>query len=109
MVQALFPFELPALPTDNPALEAADARAEIAEAIRKHLDVGDVLAELDYLLSDLRGQAHPLYQLAQHCVSVGTTAETGQRPSMSEFVGGRLEPWLQTAIENVLARAMGED
>jgi hypothetical protein len=109
MVQALFPFELPAVPTDNPALEAADARAEAANAIRRHLDVDNVLAELDYLLSGLHGMKHPLYALAQHCITVGTTAETGKRPSMSECVGGRLEPWLQTAIENVLARAMGED
>jgi len=92
MVQALFPFELPAVPTDNPALEAADARAEMADAIRGQLDPDDVLAELDYLLSDLRGRSHPLYALAKHCVTVGTTAETGKRPSVSEFVGAALEP-----------------
>jgi hypothetical protein len=109
MVQALFPFERPAVPTDNPALEAADARAEVAEAIRRHLDVDDVLAELDYLLSDRRGTQHPLYALAQHCVTIGTTAETGNRPSMSACVGAALEPWLQMAIENLVVRAMGED
>ena len=109
MVQALFPFELPAVPTDDPALEAGDARAEVAAAIRQHLDVDDVLAELDYLLSDRRGRAHPLYQLAQHCVTVGTTVETGKRPSMSECVGAALEPWMQMAIDNLVARELGED
>jgi hypothetical protein len=109
MVQALFPYELPASSTDNPEFARADARANIADALRRQLDVDNVLAELDYLLSDLRGRAHPLYALAQHCVTVGTTVETGQRPWMSELVGSGLESWLQTAIENVLARAMGED
>jgi hypothetical protein len=96
-------------PTENPALAAADARAAVAEAIRQQFDIDDVFAEFCAIVCELRGPAHPLYQLAQHCITIGTTAETGQRPSMNEFVGGRLEPWLQTAIENVLARAMGKD
>jgi cytoplasmic iron level regulating protein YaaA (DUF328/UPF0246 family) len=96
------------LPTDNPEFEHADTRAEAAEVIRQQLDPEDVLAELDYLLSGLHGTKHPLYALAQHCVTVGTTAETGKRPSMSEFVGAALEPWLQMAIENLVSRALGE-
>jgi hypothetical protein len=109
MVQALFPFELPAVPTDNPALEAADARAVVADAIRRDLDPDNVLAELDYVMSDLRGTAHPLYTLAQYCIRVGTTAETGKRPSMSELVGAALESWLQQAIARLVSREMGED
>src|SRR5687767_14502848 len=102
MVHTLFPCELPAVPTDDPALEAGEARAAVADAIRKHLDINNVLAELDYLLSDRRGRAHPLYALAQHCVTVGTTAETGKRPSMSEFVGDALQPYILQAIEHLV-------
>jgi hypothetical protein len=96
-------------PTENPALEAADARAAIAEAIRQQLDVDDVLAELCAAIWDQKGRAHPLYALVAHCITVGTEAETYKRPSMSEFVGDALQPYILRAIERLVSRAMGED
>ena len=51
---------IPSIPDDDPAFDADERRAEAADAIRRALDVDDVLAEVDYLLSDLRGPQHPL-------------------------------------------------
>jgi hypothetical protein len=96
-------------PTDNPALEAAEARAAIAESVRRQLDVDDVLAELCASICDQKGRAHPLYALVAHCITVGTEAETYKRPSMSACVGDALQPYILRAIERLVSRAMGED
>jgi hypothetical protein len=106
--QAFSPRTIPSLPEDNPEFDADARRAEAAEAIRLALDVDDVLAELDYLLSDLRGAGHPLYALAAYCVRHGTTKETGKAPWMAENVGAALEPYIGRAIERLVARALRE-
>jgi hypothetical protein len=106
--QVFSPHMIPSLPDDNPAYDADERRAETAEAIRRALGVDDVLAEVDYLLSDLRGPGHPLYSLAAYCVRHGTTRETGKAPWMAENVGAALEPYIAQAIERLVARALGE-
>lgn len=106
--QVFSPRMIPSLPDNNPEFDADARRAEAAEAIRRALDVDDVLAELDYLLSDLHGPRHPLYALAAYCVRHGTTKETGKAPWMAEHVGTALEPYIAQAIERLVARALGE-
>jgi hypothetical protein len=106
--QVFSPRMIPSLPADNPEFDADARRAEAAEAIRWALDVDDVLAEVDNLLSELRGPTHPLYALAAHCVRRGTTRETGKAPWMAESVGAALEPYIAQAIERLVARALGE-
>jgi len=106
--QVFSPRMIPSLPDGNPAFDADERRTDAAEAIRQTLDVDDVLAELDYLLSDLRGPEHPLYALAAYCVRHGTTNETGKAPWMAENVGAALEPYIGRAIERLVAQALGE-
>jgi hypothetical protein len=106
--QVFSPRMIPSVPDENPAFDAAERRAEAAESIRRALAVDDVLAEVDDLLSDLRGPGHPLYALAAHCVRHGTTHETGKAPWMAENVGAALEPYIAHAIERLVARALGE-
>lgn len=106
--QVFSPRMIPSLPDDDPAFDAAERRAEVAEAIRRALDVDDVLAEVDNLLSDLRGPTHPLHALTAYCVRHGTTQETGKAPWMAESVGTALEPYIGQAIERLVARALGE-
>jgi hypothetical protein len=107
--QVFSPRMIPSLPDDDHAFDADERRAEAAEAIRRELDVDDVLAEVDYLLSDLRGPQHPLYAFAAHCVRRGTTRETGKAPWMAENVGAALEPHIAQAIERVVARQLGDE
>jgi hypothetical protein len=106
--QVFSPRMIPSLPDDNPAFDADERRAEAADTIQKVLNVDDVLAEVDYLLADLRGPQHPLYALAAHCVRQGTTQQTGKAPWMAENVGAALEPYIAQAIERLVARALGE-
>lgn len=106
--QVFSPRMVPSQPDDDPAFDADARRAAAAEAVRQALDVDDVLAEVDYLLSDLRGPAHPLYALTAYCVQHGTTKETGKAPWMAENVGAALEPYIAQAIERLVARALGE-
>jgi hypothetical protein len=106
--QVFFPRMIPSIPDDNPAFDTDERRAEAAEAIRRALDVDDVLAEVDDLLADLRGPKHPLYALTAYCVHHGTTQQTGKAPWMAENVGVALEPYIAQAIERLVARALGE-
>jgi hypothetical protein len=107
--QVFSPRAVPSLPDDDPAFDADARRAEAAEAVRRELDVDNVLAELDYLLSDLRGPQHPLHALTAYCVQHGTTKETGKAPWMGENVGTALEPYIGQAIDRLVARALGEE
>jgi hypothetical protein len=106
--QVFSPRIIPSIPDDDPTFDADERRAEAASAIRQALDVDDVLAELDYLLADLRGPQHPLHALAAHCVRYGTTQQTGKAPWMAENVGAALELYIAQAIEQLVARALGE-
>ena len=106
--QVFLPRAIPSLPDDDPTFESNERRAKATEAIRRELNIGDVLAELDFLLADLRGPQHPLHALAAHCVRHGTTRESGKAPWMAENVGAALEPYIGQAIERLVARALGE-
>jgi hypothetical protein len=101
-LQPFFPREIPSLPDDDPAFDADARRAEAADAIRQGLPVDDVLAEVDDLLSDLRGPTHPLHALTAYCVRHGTTQETGKAPWMIESVGAALEPYIAQAIKRLV-------
>ena len=104
--QVFSPRMIPNLSDDDPAFDAADARAERAEYIRRHLDRGDVIAEVLHLLLEVDEHESPLRALVEHCLIHGTSEESGRQPWMSASVGARLEPYIGQAITRLVDEQM---
>jgi hypothetical protein len=84
---------------------------ERASRAREGLDSADVLSEVQHLLLAISDDTqHPLWPLVSHCTTVGTTAETGQRPPLADTVGAALEPLIDRAITRLVTeRLLAED
>jgi hypothetical protein len=104
--QVFSPRMIPSLPDDDPAFDAANARAKQAEHVRRHLDRGDVIAEVLHLLLELDDRESPLRALVEHCLLHGTSEESGRQPWMSANVGARLEPFILQAITRLVDQQM---
>jgi hypothetical protein len=104
--QVFFPRAIPSLPDDDPAFDAAEERAKQAEHIRRHLDRGDVIAEVLHLLLEVDDHESPLRALVEHCLLHGTSEESGRQPWMSASVGACLEPYIGQAITRLVDAQM---
>ena len=90
---------------EDPALEP-DLEAE---GIRNDLDISDVLATVGELLTAIdEDKAHPFYDMIAHCVRYGTSRQTGVRSQALEFVGAKVEPYVEQAIEMVVRQHVME-
>ena len=104
--QVFSPRMIPSIPDDDPAFDAAEARVKRAKYIRRHLDRGDVIAEVLHLLREVDDDESPLRALVEHCLLHGTTEESGRQPWMSASVGARLEPFIAQAITRLVDEQM---
>jgi hypothetical protein len=105
-LQPFFPREIPSLPDDDAAFDAADVRERRADSIRRHLDMADVIAETLHLLLEADLTDNPLRHLVAHCIRYGTETETYKLPPMSASVGHALEPFILQAITRLVDAQM---
>jgi hypothetical protein len=82
---------------------------ERAELARAQLDPSDVLAVTQHLMLEIANdEAHPLWLLIRHCVTVGSLQETGQVPHMAELVGAAFLPLIDQAITRLVDEKLAD-